>query len=124
MNGEDKASPVKSRALAGNRGEAIRWLAGFVRPHVTRLSAVLFLSFLATALSLAQPFITRYLIDDGLLGGNMAIILMLCGVLLMAAIVSTLLSGVNRWQYVDLSARVLFALRESVFAHLQRLSPA
>ncbi len=124
MNGEDKASPVKSRALAGNRGEAIRWLAGFVRPHVARLSAVLFLSFLATALSLAQPFITRYLIDDGLLGGNMAIVLMLCGVLLMAAIVSTLLSGVNRWQYVDLSARVLFALRESVFAHLQRLSPA
>lgn len=124
MNGEDKASPVKSRALAGNRGEAIRWLAGFVRPHVARLSAVLFLSFLATALSLAQPFITRYLIDDGLLGGNMAIILMLCGVLLVAAIVSTLLSGVNRWQYVDLSARVLFALRESVFAHLQRLSPA
>jgi ATP-binding cassette subfamily B protein len=124
MNGEDKASSVKSRALAGNRGEAIRWLAGFVRPHVARLSAVLFLSFLATALSLAQPFITRYLIDDGLLGGNMAIILMLCGVLLVAAIVSTLLSGVNRWQYVDLSARVLFALRESVFAHLQRLSPA
>lgn len=124
MNGEDKASPVKSRTLAGNRSEAIRWLAGFVRPHVARLSAVLFLSFLATALSLAQPFITRYLIDDGLLGGNMAIILMLCGVLLVAAIVSTLLSGVNRWQYVDLSARVLFALRESVFAHLQRLSPA
>lgn len=124
MNGEDKASPVKSRALAGNRGEPIRWLAGFVRPHVARLSAVLFLSFLATALSLAQPFITRYLIDDGLLGGNMAVILMLCGVLLAAAIVSTLLSGVNRWQYVDLSARVLFALRESVFGHLQRLSPA
>ncbi|MCK4867220.1 MAG: ABC transporter ATP-binding protein, partial [Alphaproteobacteria bacterium] len=124
MNGEDKASPAKSRAMAGNRGEAIRWLAGFVRPHVARLSAVLFLSFLATALSLAQPFITRYLIDDGLLGGNMAVILMLCGVLLVAAIVSTLLSGVNRWQYVDLSARVLFALRESVFAHLQRLSPA
>jgi len=124
MNGEDRASPVKSKTRAGNRGKAIRWLAGFVRPHVARLSAVLFLSFLATALSLAQPYITRYLIDDGLLGGSIRVILLLCGVLLAAAIVSSLLSGVNRWQYVDLSARVLFALRESVFAHLQRLSPA
>ena len=124
MNGEDKASPVISKTKATNRGKAIRWLAGFVRPHVARLSAVLFLSFLATALSLAQPYITRYLIDDGLLGGSMRVILLLCGVLLAAAIVSSLLSGVNRWQYVDLSARVLFALRESVFAHLQRLSPA
>ena len=124
MNGEDKASPVISKTNATNRGKAIRWLACFVRPHVARLSAVLFLSFLATALSLAQPYITRYLIDDGLLGGSMRVILLLCGVLLAAAIVSSLLSGVNRWQYVDLSARVLFALRESVFAHLQRLSPA
>ena len=123
MNGEDKASPVISKTNATNRGKAIRWLACFVRPHVARLSAVLFLSFLATALSLAQPYITRYLIDDGLLGGSMRVILLLCGVLLAAAIVSSLLSGVNRWQYVDLSARVLFALRESVFAHLQRLSP-
>lgn len=128
MNGEDKASPVKNKTIAGNgeaaRPAAMRWLAGFVRPHVARLSAVLFLSFLATALSLAQPFITRYLIDDGLLGGSMRVILLLCGVLLLVAIASSLLSGVNRWHYVDLSARVLFALRETMFAHLQRLSPA
>ena len=114
--------------MAGNgeapKPAAMRWLAGFVRPHAARLSAVLFLSFLATALSLAQPYITRYLIDDGLLGGSMRVILLLCGVLLAAAIVSTLLSGLNRWHYVDLSARVLFALRETVFGHLQRLSPA
>jgi ATP-binding cassette subfamily B protein len=119
MSGEDKASPGNEARLA-----AMRWLASFVRPHAARLSAVLCLSFLATALSLAQPYITRYLIDDGLLAGSMRVILLLCGLLLAVAIVSTALSGLNRWHYVDLSARVLFALRESVFSHLQRLSPA
>ena len=102
----------------------LRWLAGFVRPQAARLSAVLFLSFLATGLSLAQPYITRYLIDDGLLAGRMNVVLLLCAVLLSAALFGAVLSGLNRWQYVDLSARVLFALRESVFGHLQRLSPA
>jgi ATP-binding cassette subfamily B protein len=102
----------------------MRWLAGFVRPQAVRISAVLFLSFVATGLSLAQPFITRYLIDDGLLAGRMNVVLLLCAILLAAALLGVLLSGLNRWQYVDLSARVLFALRESVFSHLQRLSPA
>ena len=101
-----------------------QWLAGFVRPQAGRLSAVLFLSFLATGLSLAQPYITRYLIDDGLLAGRMNVVLLLCAVLLAAALLGVVLSGLNRWQYVALSARVLFALRESVFSHLQRLSPA
>ena len=101
----------------------MRWLAGFVRPQAARLSAVLFLSLLATGLGLAQPYITRYLIDDGLIARRMEVILGLCGVLLAAALLSVLIGAVNRWQYVDASARVLFALREAVYRHLQRLSP-
>jgi ATP-binding cassette subfamily B protein len=127
MTDEDRASPGKDDNKNGSGKEArpaIGWLAGFVRPHAARLMAVLLLSFLATALSLAQPYITRYLIDDGLLAGSMKAILLLCGLLLATAVASTLLSGLNRWQYVDLSARVLFAMREAVFGHLQRLSPA
>ncbi len=44
--------------------------------------------------------------------------------IVVAAVLATALGGVNQWQYVSLSARVLFSLRESVYRHLQRLSPA
>ena len=40
-----------------------------------------------------------------------------------AAVVASLLGALNRWHYVDVSARILFALRAAVYAHLQRLSP-
>ncbi|UCH73326.1 MAG: ABC transporter ATP-binding protein [Rhodospirillales bacterium] len=125
-----KASPVDPlnadgatpREAAGLR-PAWRWLAGFVRPYAARLAAVLMLSVLGTGLALAQPYITRYLIDDGLLAGRMDVILVLCAVLVATAATGALLTGLNRWQYVDASARILFALREAVYAHLQRLSP-
>ncbi len=127
MTDEARASPGKENIKTDPGNEvtsAIAWLTPLLRPHAARVSAVLVLSFLATALSLAQPYITRYLIDDGLLAGSMRTILLLCGLMLGLALAGALLSGLNRWHYVDLSARVLFAMRETVFRHLQRLSPA
>ncbi len=124
--GEPGGDPLRRTAAAmaenGIR-PAWRWLSGFVRPQAARLAAVLLLSVVATGLALAQPYITRYLIDDGLLARRMDVIVVLCGILVGAAAVGAVLSGLNRWQYVDASARVLFALREAVYAHLQRLSP-
>ncbi len=121
------ADPLRRRAAEVAAGGRMRaawpWLARFVRPQAGRLAAVLLLSVVATGLALAQPYITRYLIDDGLLARRMDVILVLCGILVGAAAVSAVLSGLNRWHYVDASARVLFALREAVYAHLQRLSP-
>ena len=127
MTDDNRASPGNGAKTVNTGNEArpaLGWLVAFVRPHAARISAVLFLSSLATALSLAQPYITRYLIDDGLLAGSMRVILLLCGLLLASAVAAAALSGLNRWQYVDLSARVLFAIREAVFGHLQQLSPA
>ena len=43
---------------------------------------------------------------------------------LLLAAAGSLAGGVNRWFYTQLSGRILFGLREQVYAHLQRLSPA
>lgn len=85
---------------------------------------MLVLSLFSTGLGLAQPYITKYLIDEGLLGGRLDLVIWLCVLMLCVAAGSAALGGFNRWHYTNLSARVLFALRESVFAHLARLSPA
>ncbi len=41
-----------------------------------------------------------------------------------SASAASLLWRLNRYFYTRVSAHILFAMRESVFAHLQRLSPA
>ena len=106
------------------RGDDLRWLLSYVRPHRRRLAAVLALALASSALALAQPYLTKLLIDDGLLHGRVDVVLRVSALIVVAALFATLLAGVNQWQYVALSARVLFALRESVYRHLQGLSPA
>jgi len=100
-----------------------QWLFGFVRPELSRLILVLILSALASGLALAQPWITKLLIDDGLIAGNFSVIVALCGIMFAAAVGGAVVSALNRWHYVTASSRILFALRESVYRHLQSLSP-
>jgi ATP-binding cassette subfamily B protein len=100
------------------------WLFGFVKPRWRGLLGVLCLSALATGMSLAQPWITKLLIDDGLLGRNLPLLAWLCGAMVVLSLVSSVLGGVNQYFYTRLSAHILFSLRSSVYQHLQRLSPA
>ena len=112
-----------SAGQAGSPPLDYRWLLGFVRPHRARLLVVLLLSLIRTGLGLAQPYLSKFLIDDGLLGQRFDLVLWFCGLMVGAGLFASLLGGLNRWQYVDVSARILHALRESVFAHLLRLPP-
>ena len=112
------AKPLASLALA--RG----WLFDFIRPHLGRLALVFALSLAASGLALVQPYITKLLIDDGLIAGDFRMVAVLCAAMLVAALLGAGLSALNRWHYVTASSRILFALRESVFRHLQTLSPS
>lgn len=108
--------------MAGD-GEAFRWLFGFVARHRRRLGLVLVISLASTGLALAQPYLTKLVIDDGLIGRRSDLVITWCGVLLAASVVGAGLGALNRWHYVTASGEMLFALREHLFRHLQRLSP-
>ena len=97
---------------------------GFVRPDAARLGVVLGLSVVGTAFGLAQPYLTKWLIDDGLLAGNFRAVVGLSLLIFGAGVLASLVGGINRWHYVTASGRVLFRMREAVYRHLQRLSPA
>ncbi|OMH26725.1 ABC transporter ATP-binding protein [Motiliproteus sp. MSK22-1] len=103
--------------------QAIRWLFGFVRPHYRAILLLLLLSVSATLLVLVQPYLTKLMIDEGLLARDFQRLLVLAAILLAIGLLSTLLSGINRYFHTRLSGQILFALRESVYGHLQKLSP-
>lgn len=108
---------------ASDNKDALRWLYSFVRPQARAISALLALSLLASVLVLLQPYLTKMLIDDGLIAKNYQTLLMVSGVMIGVGLISTILSGVNRYYHTRLSGRILFALREDVYGHLQTLSP-
>lgn len=103
---------------------SLAWLFGFVRPHRRAIAALLGLSLCASLLILAQPWLTKSLIDDGLLARDFPRLLQVALAMVAVGILGTLLSGINRYLHTGLSGRILFALRDDLYRHLQQLSPA
>ena len=103
--------------------DALTWLYGFVRPHRLAIGGLLGLSLCASLLVLVQPWLTKLLIDDGLLARNFSMLTLIAGLMIGAGLLGTVLSGINRYLYTRLSGRILFALRDEIYRHLQTLSP-
>ena len=101
-----------------------QWLYSFVRPHAGAILRLMGLSLCATLLVLLQPWLTKMLIDDGLLARDYPTLLAMAVTMILVGIVGTVLAGVNRLLHTRLSGTILFALRSDLYAHLQRLSPA
>ncbi len=105
-------------------GAHARWLWPYVRPRLAALLAVLGLASLISLLATAQPYLSKLIIDDGLLGRRFDLLCWLCAAIVGLALLGALLGGLNRWLYVRLSGRILFHLREHIYEHLLRLPPA
>ncbi|WP_248741224.1 ABC transporter ATP-binding protein [Pseudomonas sp. MWU12-2029] len=103
---------------------ALQWLYGFVRPQRLAIAGLLGLSVCASLLVLVQPWLVKLLIDDGLLARNFPMLVLIAVLMIIAGLLGTALSGINRYLHTRLSGRILFALRDDLYRHLQKLSPS
>ena len=94
-----------------------------LRGRLVRFSGALLIGFVLAGLSAAQPLLTRLAVDDGLVGRHYLRLLGACGGILMLASLSIAIGAWHRRLYVQVSAEVLFGLREQVYGHLLRVSP-
>src|SRR5215471_21379449 len=97
-------------------------LTPFLVPLVARLIWIFFLSLFGTTLGLLWPLFTKVLIDNVLLAKNLQLLVVLCGAMTLATALGYGVGALNRYYYTQVTARVLFALRQHLFAHLQTLS--
>ncbi|BBB27024.1 ABC transporter ATP-binding protein [Amphritea japonica] len=107
----------------GRLEDAFRWLYTFVRPQSKAIMGLMLLSVFASALVLLQPWLTKLLIDDGLLAKDYGMLVTMSVAMILVGVISTGLSGINRYLHTQLSGKILFSLREHLYAHLQTLSP-
>ena len=82
--------------MPGASRSELAWLFGFVRPHRSSVIGLL-LSLLACALVLVQPYLTKLMIDDGLLAGDFERLLEVAIALLVVGFASTALFGLTRY---------------------------
>ncbi|PZU58535.1 MAG: ABC transporter [Sphingobium sp.] len=100
-----------------------RRLWPYVRPYLPRLVFVLAISLLSTALNLAQPYISKLMIDDALLRRDMQALVTIASALLAVTVLGFALNMLASYRYVALSAAMLYDIRVALLRHLQTLSP-
>ena len=100
-----------------------RRILTYIFPYWRRLTLVLALSLVSTLLGLAQPYITKLLIDEALLRKNMQALATVAGLMVVVTVLGFAMNIASSYRYVAVSAAVLFDMRLAVYRHLQRLSP-
>jgi ATP-binding cassette subfamily B protein len=95
----------------------------FVAPYWRGFVLVTLLGLLSTAVALAQPYISRLLIDDALLRHNMSALAKIAALMVAVTVLGFAVNIASSYRYVRLSAECLFDMRLAVFRHLQQLSP-
>ena len=97
----------------------LRWIV----PYWRSLCAVILLGLVSAGLSLLQPYISRWLIDDALMRRDMRLLGEIALLTIALTIASSAVSIASSYLYIHFSARSLFDMRLAVYRHLQRLSP-
>ncbi len=108
-----------SRTILGQYRRTLR----FLRPYTRKFFLLFGIGLISTIVTLAQPYLTKLLIDNALLRRNMHGLWYLAGWMAVCAALSFVLGLVTTRWYTQLSAFVLFDMREEVFRRLQTLSP-
>jgi len=96
----------------------------FVRLYPGQLAAVFGVSLLSTLASLAQPYLSKWLIDEALLRRDARALFVSAVAMVLLTVLGFLTSIAASYLYTRLSAAVLFDMRVALYRHLLRQSPA
>lgn len=117
------------RALASDRSAAghklkkgtLRRIASFARPYRLLITGFLFLVVIDGLIGALPPLIYRAIIDQGILDGDSALVILLASSLAGLALISAGLGLVQRWLSSRIGEGLVFDLRTRVFDHVQRM---
>ena len=108
---------VKDRKLAPGTA---RRVASYARPFRREIGFFLVLVIIDSALVVATPLLLRELIDKGITPRDRGVVIELALIVAGLAVVSGLLTLVERWYSSRIGEGLIYALRTEVFAHVLR----
>lgn len=98
-------------------------LTPFLRPYRGALLVVLAISLVSTMLGLAQPYLSKLMIDQALLKRDMTALVDIAAIMIAVTIAGFAVNILASYRYVSLSAAMLYDIRAALLRHLQTLSP-
>jgi ATP-binding cassette subfamily B protein len=104
--------------------DTVRRVVGFAKPHRRPIGFFLVLTVIDAALVVVTPLIVKHIVDDGILKQDTALVVTFA---LIAAAVAVLDAGLALgmgWLSSRIGEGLIYDLRTSVFAHVQRMSLA
>ena len=95
----------------------------YLTPYWRQLALVIAIGLAATLSGLAQPWLTRDLIDHALLRRDFDALARVAGLLVLVTLLGFLLNASSSYLYTRVSAQVLFDMRLALFRHILTLPP-
>ena len=95
----------------------------YLVPYWRRLVLVLAISLISTATTLIIPYLSKDLIDHALIGRDLDALRRIVYWFAALGVLGFILNVTSGLRYTRVSAEILFDMRLSLYAHLQRLSP-
>ena len=101
-----------------------RRILGYVRPYRWRLVAFLLLVTLDAAIGAADPLIYREIINRGILGGNVGVVVGLAALVAGLSLIDGGILLAQRWASLRIGQGLIYDLRTQVYAHVQSMGMA
>lgn len=114
-----RRNPADVAQLA-NHPVSYRRIGRLFAPHLGKLAVVVLLIVAASVIGLAQPFLTRAIIDDALPAQDLAHLARLVAAMIGVAAAGAVIGVLQAWIATGVGQRIMHDLRTRLFAHLQR----
>ncbi len=102
----------------------VRRVVGFARPHRRLITIFLALTVVDASMVVVVPLLVKRLVDDGILKGNSALVTVIALAIAGVAVFNAVLAVGQGYLSSRIGESLIFDLRTSVFAHVQRMSLA
>jgi ATP-binding cassette subfamily B protein len=98
----------------------IRRIAAYARPYRMYLAVFLLATAVDAVITVVNPLLLRDIIDQGILGRNEQLVVLLACAVAVVAIFDAALGFVIRWFSARIGEGLIYDLRTQVFDHVQR----
>lgn len=100
---------------------SLRWIWTYMRDYKSGLFLGFSLVFLVAGLNMLNPYFSGRIVDDVVYGGKMELLWVLLGFMIAVTIVKTVIRYSFQLLFERTSQRVIFTLREQLYARLNEL---
>lgn len=120
MRADSRKDPQDLDQLA-EHPVSLRRIGALFTPYKGRLAIVTVLIVATSLVGLANPFITRHLIDEAIPRQDVPLLLGLVGGMLAITVLTAVLGVIQTWLATEVGQKIMHRLRTEVFGHLQKM---